>query len=463
MRAQLSKLGGHPAQDEFSAFLCGKLTGPAAWHVLLHWLCCAECADSAQCLSEIAVPTLVPSPSGEVYDAAVSRAIEKARRQIELETEASERVTGALDDLRRGEEPSFDRRLSPRERIEIELARSWELRYTDAKAMLQRAQFALIDACFHLRPEDCGGDALFHDCLCRVHAEYANALRVNDRFVPAQANLGVAFGHLRRGTGDVGLKAHLYCIQGVLLGNQGYLPFAQLVLDRALKTGRRYGLIRLVAQVLSAKGRFFVESDESEAALPYLHEALELLESVPDPDLARATRFNLASAATECGKYHEAKKTLWGLAGEFEALGQPLNALRARWQEGKIYCGLEDYSRAAREFEAARQGFEDAKQFYDAALVSLELAIVLRASRRTREAKERIDEAEAIFQTLELEGSVLLSVQMFRDCFSQRDATAQTLFDYVATLRASLEDMERKQRRVVERALEEEAEWRGGR
>lgn len=414
-------------------------------------------------LDHAARPSRTHPPALEDYDDALSRAFEKALCQAVIEEAIRQKVQAGLESLRRGIDPALEAEeaLSVRERIEIDLAHGWELRYSAPAKMLERLKLAVTDAMCNLQPEMCGGKGHYHDLFCRVLTDYANALRVNSSFVQAQSVLGMAFFHLTQGSGDETVKAHLYSIQGVLLGDQRYFPLAQLVLDKALAVYRRYGMPQAAVLTLVSKGSLYGEAQEPEEALPYLKEALSLLDAKKDPGLMRTTRFNLAWSASECGKHQEAKKILWGLAGEFATLGQTMNALRARWLEGKIYFGLDDYTRAARELEAARQGFEEVEQYYDAALVSLELAIVLRALRRTAEARDRIDEAEAIFQQLEIEGSVLLSVQIFRDCFTQKNATAKTLFGYVATLRTALEEMERKQRRAVERALEEEAEWRG--
>lgn len=451
--------GSHPSIEDFSAFLRGHLPRSESSQVLHHWLeQCPQCEGTI----EAALHTLETEDSkAEAYDGPLERAIEAARREELGERRRQLLVQDAVNELRRGVEPDLEEAHSARERIEIDLARGRELRYTSPRAMLKRIELAVVDGHCHLKPEECGGSALYHDLRCRIHIEHANALRVNDLFLSAQAELGKAFKHSALGTGDEALRAHLYRTQASLLGDHHYFELAQHVLDRAFDIYTRCTLAHLAGLTLVLKGHYFIEARKPQEAIAPLTRSLELLDPAIDPDLGLSARFNLAAAMTDCGEAREAKKTLWRLAQEFESRGQHLNSLRARWLEGKIHFALGDGERAARELAAARQGFQEAGQKFDAGLVALELAIVLRTLRRRREAREILAETRALFEVMEIDASVLLNLQIFEDIFRQRDTAARALFEMVTILRLAAAEAQRQERRAVERALQEEAGRRG--
>lgn len=242
------------------------------------------------------------------------------------------------------------------------------------------------------------------------------------------------------------MNAHMLSVQAKLASDQRQNDLAQALNDLVIDIYRGQRLSHLTGQALVSKAKFYIDAKEPARGIPFLREALRLIVPGRDPDLELATQFNLAWAAAECGDFREARKCAWGLAQKFEGRGQRMSALRARWLEGKIHFGLADFERAAREFDAVREGFSSQELPYDTALVTLELAVALRETGNWAMAEERLLEALAAFGELALNDYFRLTLATFQDCFVRRQVAAQNLIEIVAILRQVNEEAQRDER-----------------
>jgi tetratricopeptide (TPR) repeat protein len=426
----------HPSSEDFAAFLEGRLKGHNARRVFLHWAGgCPDCKNAAASLTAVMVgPGGAEPPAEDEYDAAISRALVGARSQVAAQRELERQIQEGVMAFERGFVRYWALGLSVRVRVEVELRLSWQQRYSSPEAMLAHAKAAVVDVDLHLQPEDCGGVRPLEDLRARAHAECANAWRVKDKFAAAFEQMSRSFAHWERGTGDELILAHLHHLHASLLAGLSHYGQAQQALDVALGIYRRHRIRHLEGRVLISKGRYHGEAQEHEKALSLTRRGLRRIDPAEDPTLELAARFNLVSYNVELGELDDAHKQLWGLAARFQKAEQTMNSLRARWLQGKIHFRRGEHERAEREYTAARAGFLAKGHPYDTAMLSFELAVVLREAGRSAEARDLLFQALSVFRGFDLRDYTLAALHLFQQSFEDAASTADLLLGMISKL-----------------------------
>ncbi|HTG32938.1 MAG TPA: hypothetical protein VLB76_08390 [Thermoanaerobaculia bacterium] len=88
--------------------------------------------------------------------------------------------------------------------------------------------------------------------------------------------------------------------------------------------------------------------------------------------------------------------------------------------EGRIAAGLGDRSGARRSFGDARREFAGRGMAYDAALVSLELAVLLIEQGETAEVRELAEEIPEIFRARDVHRETLAALAVFQAAAPRR-------------------------------------------
>lgn len=442
----------HPSSEDFAAFLEGRLKGREARRVLLHWAGgCPDCKEVAASLTAVMLGPRAPArPAAEEdeYDAAISRALVGARSQVTAQEELERQIQEGMKAFPGGFGRYWSLGLPPRVRVEVELRLSWQQRYSDPGAMLSHAQTAAVDVDLHLRPEDCGGVRPLEDLRARAHSDCANAWRVNDNFAAALKQMNRAFACWEGGTRDDLILAHVNQVHATLLADLAQFDRAQGALDVALRIYRRHRLRHLAGRVLISKGSYHGDAQEHEKALALIRRGLRLIDPAEDPTLELAARFNLVSYSLELGQLATAHRELWGLAARFEKAGQTMNSLRARWLQGKIHFRRGEHERAEREYTAARTGFLDKGHPYDTAMLSFELAVLLRETGRTAEGRDLLFGALSIFRSFDLRDYTLAALHLFQQSFEDATSSADLLLGMIG----KLEDAVRRSKALAAQA-----------
>ncbi|MGH2627507.1 MAG: hypothetical protein ACRDHY_12755, partial [Anaerolineales bacterium] len=117
----------------------------------------------------------------------------------------------------------------------------------------------------------------------------------------------------------------------------------------------------------------------------------------------------------ECGSFTAAWRLLWAARKLYPAYGGPRHTLKLFWLEGRVAAGQRHAGRAERCFRKAREGFLAMKLPYAAALVAMDLGILLLERGRTAEARDLIEETLETFNILRIRreavGAVILLTQ----------------------------------------------------
>lgn len=216
-----------------------------------------------------------------------------------------------------------------------------------------------------------------------------------------------------------------------LFRDQGRLDEALDLLDQALSApseGEAKYLHLNRANTLGKIGRH-------EEAVEALWQALPHIDPEREPRLLWSQRFNLAVNLVHLGRYEEAQQWM----GDIRRLA-PKGVSRTRivWLEGTLAAGLGQTGDAEALFKSVRDEFVARKNALDAALVSLDLAVLYLPQGRTAEVKALAVEMVTIFREQKVHREALAAVRLFREAAERERATvelARRLAEYLRRAR----------------------------
>lgn len=417
----------HLGKGEIENFLGGGLDAAGRRRVLYHLL--GGCAVCLRLLQTAAEPLLGEEPwtavepvAEELYDKALTRASVFARsleKRWRKETEKLERALALLDQAPGGlGDVSFPWRpakaLHGWPLCEALLRKSYEVRFSDPKRMLNLAQSA-AGVAKNIKLESYPWPGFVADLRARAFAELGNAYRINDRFSEADAAFGQAREFLEKGTGDPLQNARVLDLLASLRCDQGRLEDAIALLGQVYEFYLEAGDPHLAGRALVSKGINTHYQGYPQKAVSLFERGLKLLEPERDRQLVATSQEGLLHALADCGEYRQARRQLLqsGLREAFAT--EPLNLLRLRWVEGKIHVGLGRPAQAERAFAEVRREFLRLGQLYDAALVGLELAAVWLRQGRAAQVRELAEEMHATFEDLGVQSEAARALYFVRE------------------------------------------------
>jgi tetratricopeptide (TPR) repeat protein len=330
-----------------------------------------------------------------------------------------------------------------RARVEALMALSFEARNRKPKDMLllaSSAQIAADNLGKEAQERDRYTAAEMADLQARAWVELANAYRVCEDMVNAERALAHAASRHMAGTGDPRLIARLLDIQASLRTDQRRLDEALRLLDRVHDLYLDTGDTHLAGRALVSKG-IGIHYDGSPAeAIEVLQQGLSMLDTQRDAQLLATGQQALLDALATNGQFREARRLLLesGLRQIFAA--DPINLLKLRWVEARIFAGLGKPRRAEKILAEIQAGFLGANLKYEAALVSLERAEVLLQLGHAAEVETIAEEALAIFEALHVKQEALRAVRFLHEACRQKAATS----DLVRQVIGFLQRLERK-------------------
>jgi hypothetical protein len=154
-----------------------------------------------------------------------------------------------------------------------------------------------------------------------------------------------------------------------------------------------------------------------------------------DPRLYLCARHNLALFLAESGDYAVASETLHEDAKLYREFPDLWTNLRQAWLKGKIAWGLGDLADAEQLLGEARSGFILQNIGYDAAMVSLDLALIYVQQKRTRELKQLADEMHEIFAAGDVHREAMAALLLFEDAIREEKLTAKIVEDLAGYLK----------------------------
>ena len=232
-----------------------------------------------------------------------------------------------------------------------------------------------------------------------ARAFHANAIRVSGNLGAADEAFARALEVWASGApADPGpLDAtRLLELEASLRHDQRRLDESLELLDRAIAahpTGAAGG------RLLLKRAKTLEELNDYESAVATLRQAAPLIDPASDPRLSWILRFNLAFDLCHLGRAAAAAPLVPEIRALAEGIGNRLDLLRCRSLEGYVAAGLGSTAEAIAAFREVLAGFVASSMPFDAALATMQLALVyLVQGGRTAEVKALAAQAAPIFE-----------------------------------------------------------------
>ncbi len=446
----------HVTDVEIEHAIRGGLESAEVRRIAVHLLRCPRCRNlkrrnlswlGAVLQGAEAAPEPLDPVTEAAYDQAIDRAVAKAAEQIPRWRKHHEHTVTLFRAQQRlppfrldGNHllwPDGEDEGAPRGAVlDALLALSYEMRYRDPKAMKDLAEAASLVA-KRLSQNDYTLTQIV-DMHVRTLGEFANACRLNDELSEAEELITDALGYLdAEGSGDLMIRTRLYDLRASLRIDQRRLAEALDLLEEVYKRYSELGEKHLAGRALISKGSATFYDGRPQEAASLLKKGLALIEPERDTRLDTTGHYNLLDALVEAGDFKEAGTVLLksGLRQDFAE--DPLNLLKLRCLEGKIFAGAGKLQRAESAFLEVKTGFRERGRDLDAVAAGLHLAAVYLRQRKTDAAEELVVEALETFLDLNVAYEARKAVGYLRQAFRQKMASAnmvQTILQFLRKL-----------------------------
>ncbi len=308
--------------------------------------------------------------------------------------------------------------------------RSREVWFSDPARAVELANFAVAVA---ERLDDTHyGPLLAEDARASAWAHLGNALRIASDHHRAEEALRIAEEHQRRSGEDAYTEALILSSKASLRSAQGQFDEAARLLDGAIAVYRQARDRHEEGRALIKKGTALGHAGRHREAIRLIRRGLRWIDLFQEPRLLVTARHNLIFFMTDGGQYQEAEESLAETRRLYLELGERMNLVRLRWLEGKIARErgrLEEAETALRE---ARDTFLADHIAIDAALVSLDLAILHLQRGEISALKELAAEMAPIFESGAVYPEAAAAVLLFKQA-AEAEQVTRALLDQLAS------------------------------
>lgn len=175
---------------------------------------------------------------------------------------------------------------------------------------------------------------------------------------------------------DRRVEGEICVLEGTFKMFQRSYEEALRLFARSIALAHANGYSGLLVRSLLQRASIIAYSGSPQEAITDLRVALHHLESLQEPYLELTAYAHLATAHTLAGNHREALEVLSKAEELAKALEEPIAGYHLQWIRGLANQGSGNPLGAERLFEEARGGFIEAAAMEQAALVSLDLAIL---------------------------------------------------------------------------------------
>jgi tetratricopeptide (TPR) repeat protein len=294
---------------------------------------------------------------------------------------------------------------------ELLLERSWELRASrkesEELAWLAIELSAHLDATYY-HPQ------LIEDLRARAWSYIANIRRLAADLVGAEEAFARAYVHLKSGTREPLERAQFLDLKASLRAAQRRFHEAIRLLRRSANIFLAHGEKHRAGKSLLNLAATYNFASEPAAAIIALQDSLRLIDPAQDERLLLAALHNLIDILTHMGRFIEARG-LYGKARPlYRKFNDPYFDNRRLWIKARIERGLGQRQSAEELFVAVRERFLAEDLPYEAALVSLELALLYAEQDRIVELKRLATEILPIFTALQIHREALAALMFLK-------------------------------------------------
>jgi tetratricopeptide (TPR) repeat protein len=299
------------------------------------------------------------------------------------------------------------------------------------------------------------GDAYHRDWVLDLRAlafaYLGNARRVLGELQSADDAFHEAHSHLRRsGTGNLSIEAEVSQLEASLRQAERRFGAALELLDRVVATytseDPEVRDLHLAGHALVNKAYTLEQMGEVEQAIPILREAAPLIVEERDPRLVLCLKHNLLWFLPAAGRSQEAAELLPEVKELANRLGNDLDLVRLRWADGRVEFGLGRRGPAESAFKEVQREFLERDMGYDAALVSLDLAVLYAQEGCIPELKQLALDVLPAFSSREVHREAMATLLLFQQACQEERLTVE-----LARQLASLLERERPRGSTIRR------------
>jgi hypothetical protein len=270
----------------------------------------------------------------------------------------------------------------------------------------------------------------------RAAARMGNAVRAMGKLERADGLLGFArYVAASQGVVDTRASAELDRYEGTLRHDQRRFADADALLSRGAKLYEILGDARALSRMQLKLSTLYYYRGELMRAIQTGDALLESLKRESDPILYICAENNLALYLCDAGEYEHA---LFILENDPEFCirhGDRHTNFRRLWVAARSAAGLGDLAGAEEALRAVRDVFINEDVGYDAALVSLDLALVYARSGRIGDLRECAETMLPIFRHYELHQEAAAALRLFLESIREGNASVAFVEEIAAYLR----------------------------
>lgn len=353
------------------------------------------------------------------YDAVFERAAERVSQRLAEILAEADQAGELLEELLR--EPAIRREELVRTQERFHRLKLCDLLLSQLRDLWSEDPASVVDLALlavriaeRLEPGRYG-EKLVEDARALAWAHLGNSHRVVSDLRAAEEALRKAVEHHRRAGEDAYTEAEILSFSASLRISQGRFDEAALFLDRAIDIYRAGRDRHLEGRALIQKGVASGHAGRSKAAIRLIRSGLSKIDFLEEPRLMVAAQHNLIWYLNESGGHREAQKALQKCRGLYLDLGDRMHLVRLRWLEGKIARELGRLEEAEGALREARDAFVERGIGFDAALVSLDLAMVYALRGESGEVKRLAAEMVPIFESRDVHQEALAALLIFKE------------------------------------------------
>jgi tetratricopeptide (TPR) repeat protein len=307
---------------------------------------------------------------------------------------------------------------------ELLVDRSWKARAISRAEAEELARLAIhlgphLDTSYYQRE-------IIEDLQARAWSYVANLRRMASDFEGAEEAFQVAYSHLKQGTSEPLERAVFLDLKASLRGTQRRPDEARQLLRRAIAIFLHQGDDHRAGKSLLSLSLIHDNAGKPEDAIAVLQQSLRLIDPSQDERLLLCAWHNLIDYLTDLGRFIEAQGLYRKARPLYRKFAEdPEFGTRRLWVKGKIARGLGQLTEAETLFVAARARYLVDEIPYDAALVSMDLAILYADQDRTAELKQLATEVLTIFTSRHIHLQALAALTFLKQAVDAERLTGQ--------------------------------------
>jgi tetratricopeptide (TPR) repeat protein len=380
------------------------------------------------------------------YDVAFKRAASRASQQLAALLREQSEVEASLAELfreppsRRAELVRTQERFHRLRLCELLEAQTREL-WSEDPARVAELSDLTVQIAERLDP-DRYGEKLVADARALAWAYRGNAHRIASDLRQAEEALRISLEYHRRAGEDAFTEAEILSFIASLRNSQGRFGEAARLLDRVIKIYRATKEQHLEGRAMIQKGLALGYGGQHRKAIRLIRSGLSRIDLPREPRLAVAAWHNLVVYLTESGRHQEALETLDRHRQLYLDHGDQMHLVRLRWLEGMITRDLGRLEEAEVALGIARDAFIELGIGFDAALVSLDLAMVYALREDNAAVKRLAAEMVPIFESRDVHQEAIAALLIFKEAAEAERVNLALLGRIAAWLQRSRRDPE---------------------